>query len=237
VDTASVTTPEAGSLPARPAAATLERTIRRVLDVRPLSESAYVLRVERSGLEFSPGQYINVGVAGRADMREYSVYSGAGEDCLEILVKEVEGGLVSRRLRRLQAGDEVAVEGPFGFFTMGEQARRERSFLFVATGTGISPFHSFAKSYPRLDYRLLHGVRATSECYEHEVFADRVTTCVSRGGGGSFAGRVTDWLRAHPADPSWLCYLCGNCDMIYEAFDILRGQGVPSRQLFAEVYF
>jgi ferredoxin--NADP+ reductase len=42
---------------------------------------------------------------------------------------------------------------------------------------------------------------------------------------------VTDYLREHPADPAWLCYLCGNCDMIYEAFDILRSQ------LFAEVYF
>ena len=230
MDTAAVTTP---GQPAAP----LARTVRRVLEVRTLSASAYVLRIERGGLEFSPGQYINVGVAGRPDMREYSVYSGAGEDYLEVLVKEVEGGLVSRRLRRLRPGDEVAVEGPFGFFTMGEQARRERSFLFVATGTGISPFHCFATSYPRLDYRLLHGVRSTGECYEHEVFADRVTTCVSRGDGGSFAGRVTDWLRANPADPASLCYLCGNCDMIYEAFDILRGQGVPSRQLFAEVYF
>ena len=80
-------------------------------------------------------------------------------------------------------------------------------------------------------------MRSPSELYEHEVFGGRVTSCLSRGGGGDFAGRVTDHLRAHPADPSALCYLCGNCDMIYEAFDILRSQGVPSRQLFAEVYF
>jgi ferredoxin--NADP+ reductase/benzoate/toluate 1,2-dioxygenase reductase subunit len=205
--------------------------------VRNLSPSAYVLRMERNGLEFAPGQYINVGLAGRHDMREYSVYSGAGEGFLEILVKEVEGGLVSRKLRRCKPGDEVAVEGPFGFFTIPPEARSGGRLLLIATGTGISPFHCFALSYPGLDYRLLHGVRETSELYEHSVFGGRVTSCLSRGEGGDFSGRVTDHLRARPADPGTLCYLCGNCDMIYEAFDILRGQGVPSRQLFAEVYF
>lgn len=213
------------------------RSVRRVLEVRNLSASAYALRIERDGLEFSPGQYINVGLAGQRDMREYSVYSGVGEDYLEVLIKEVEGGLVSKRLRRCKPGDEVAVEGPFGFFIITEEARRDRHFLLIGTGTGISPFHCFAASYPQLDYRVLHGVRAASECYEHAIFASRIAACISRSAEGAFAGRVTDFLRAHPADPSWLCYLCGNCDMIYEAFDILRGQGVPSRQLFAEVYF
>jgi ferredoxin/flavodoxin---NADP+ reductase len=214
-----------------------QKNVHRVLAVRELSPGAYVLRFERNGVEFSPGQYLNVGIAGRTDVREYSVYSGAGEDALEILVKEVEGGLVSQKLRRCRPGDELAVEGPFGFFTISAEARRERSFLLIATGTGISPFHCFAASYPGLDYRVLHGVRTTAECYEHAAFANRVTTCVSRGEGGNLRGRVTDYLRSHPVDPAGLCYLCGNCDMIYESFDILRSQGVPSRQLFAEVYF
>jgi len=205
--------------------------------VRDVSASAYVLRIERNRLEFAPGQYINVGIAGRPDMREYSVYSGVGDDFIEVLIKEVEGGLVSKRLRRCRPGDEVAVEGPFGFFTIGQQERRERHFLLIGTGTGISPFHCFAASYPQFDYHVLHGVRSASECYEHAIFGDRITTCTSRTSEGTFAGRVTDHLRANPADPQWLCYLCGNCDMIYEAFDILRGQGVQSRQLFAEVYF
>jgi ferredoxin--NADP+ reductase/benzoate/toluate 1,2-dioxygenase reductase subunit len=213
------------------------QTTHRVLAVRELSTSAYVLRFERNGLEFSPGQYVNVGITGRHDVREYSVYSGVGDDAMEILVKEVEGGLVSQRLRRCRPGDELTVEGPFGFFTIAPQALRERHFVLIGTGTGISPFHCFAASYPDLDYRVLHGVRAPAECYEHGVFGGRVTSCVSRGRGGDFQGRVTDYLRSHPVEPGWLCYLCGNCDMIYEAFDILRSQGVPSRQLFAEVYF
>ena len=193
-------------------------------------------------MEYEPGQYVSVGRAGDIDMREYSIYSPVGSGSLEILVKEVEGGHVSRLLRRLVPGDQLAVDGPFGFFVIDEEHRRSRRFLFIATGTGISPFHCFAGSYPTLDYTLLHGVRTLDERYEHGTFDPaRLITCVSRSpdaaGDHVVTGRVTDWLRANPVPPDTLCYLCGNCDMIYESFDILKTHGIAAEQLFAEVYF
>jgi ferredoxin--NADP+ reductase len=220
----------------------------RVHHVRDLSPSAYVLRFERSGLQFQPGQYLLVGLQGRLDRREYTIYSSPAEDYLEILVKEIPGGLVSPALRRSRPGDPLAVEGPFGLFTIQEPWRAQGKFLFVASGTGVSPFHCFASSYPGLSYRLLHGVRQASELYDRDAFERfRFTSCVSREEGGDYHGRVTAYLREHPVDPESLCncncycycycYLCGSCDMIYEAFDILRGQGVPPERLFAEVYF
>jgi ferredoxin--NADP+ reductase len=210
----------------------------RVRHVRNLSPSAYVLRFERSGLQFQPGQYLVVGRQGRLDRREYTIYSSPSEDYLEILVKEIEGGLVSRDLRRCRPGDPLVVEGPFGLFSIEEPRRARGKFLFVASGTGVSPFHCFASSYPGLSYRLLHGVRQASELYEREVFErSRFVGCVSREQRGDYHGRVTAYLREHPADPESLCYLCGSCDMIYEVFDILRGQGVGPERLFAEVYY
>ncbi len=210
----------------------------RVREVRHLSPTAYVLRVERDGLEFEPGQYVNVGPHDSIAMREYSVYSGRDDDFLEVLIKEVDGGVVSRALKRCRPGDSVLVEGPFGFFVTDSDERAHGSYLFVASGTGISPFHCLARSYPGLDYTLLHGVRTLSERYEREAFdPGRYVSCVSREEGGDYSGRVTQYLRDHPVDPMSLCYLCGNCDMIYEAFDILRSQGVPGSHLFAEVYF
>jgi ferredoxin--NADP+ reductase/benzoate/toluate 1,2-dioxygenase reductase subunit len=198
---------------------------------------------------------VSVGVRGAIEMREYSIYSSVEDDRLEILVREVEHGHVSRDLRRLQPGDEVEVAGPFGFFVIDENHVATRSFLFVATGTGISPFHSFVTSHPGLDYRLIHGVRTPDELYDHERFDEaRCVSCISRlpeevsrrneavGRSGEtgevwYPGRVTDYLREHPTDAGTLCYLCGNCDMIYEVFDILKAQGVEPDQLFAEVYF
>jgi ferredoxin/flavodoxin---NADP+ reductase len=210
---------------------------RAVLSIRDLDAGAYVLRIERGELEFEAGQYVHVGPLPGIERREYSVYSSPSENFLEILVKEVPGGSVSPRLRRLEPGEKVDVEGPYGFFRI-EPGQEESPHLFLATGTGISPFHCFAAAYPELDYLLVHGVRTVEERYDHGCYPpERVISCVSRGEGGDYSGRVTDWLRENPARSGAQVYLCGNCDMIYEAYDILGGQGVPSDRVHAEVYF
>ncbi len=213
------------------------RVHHRVLENRQLTESTFVLRFERQNLSFHPGQYLSVGPKGDINMREYSIYSPADADYLEILVKEVETGYVSRRLKQVKAGDELYVEGPFGFFLMDEKIRSGKVY-FVGTGTGISPFHSFANSYRELDYTLLHGVRFAADSFELDHYSrDRILRCVSREDGGDYRGRVTDFLRAHPVESDAAVFLCGNCDMIYEAYDILSDQGIPRDRMFAEVYF
>ena len=209
----------------------------RVHSVRQIGE-ACVVRFDRNGAAFMPGQYLSLGLRGSIDMREYSIYSAPQDDWFEVLIKKVRGGYVSRHLAERHADDEIVVDGPFGFFTIDQQALRTRRFLFVASGVGISPFRCFVRAYPQLDYLLLHGVRQIAECYDSDLYApERYIACVSREAGGDFQGRVTDWLRRNPVDTDLLCYLCGNCDMIYEAFDIFKQQGVPPEQLFAEVYF
>ncbi len=213
----------------------------RVLSVRPLSPLAYILRLERGRLEFQPGQYVRLGIPGLPAQREYSIFSAPGEGCLEVLVREMREGLLSPRLRHCQPGDALELEGPFGEFLLpggGQGGDPGGSFLFVATGTGIAPFHCFARSYPRLDYQLLHGVARAGELYGAEDFDPRrVTPCLSRERGTGFSGRVTDFLRQHSAEPKRLCYLCGGCGMIYEAFAILRQQGIPAERIFAETYY
>jgi ferredoxin--NADP+ reductase/benzoate/toluate 1,2-dioxygenase reductase subunit len=210
----------------------------RVHHVRRLSAGTFVLRFDRHDLHFEPGQYVNLGIPGSIARREYSLYSGAGDDFLEVLVREIPGGLVSGALSRCRPGDALAVEGPYGLFTTDPAERTGARYLFVGSGTGISPFHSLTRSYPDLEYRLLHGVRTAEERHDYRSFEpSRYVACISRGQGGDYAGRVTHYLRHHPVEPDRLCYLCGNSDMIYEAFGILRDQGVPRDRLFAEVYF
>ena len=197
-----------------------------------------MLRFERHGLAFEPGQHIALGLRGALAMREYSLYSGAGDDFLEVLVREIPGGLVSPALARCRPGDALAVEGPYGLFLTDPSERATSRYLFAGTGTGIAPFHCLLRSYPQIDYLLLHGVRSREDCFDFEVFdQSRYVACVSRGDGGDYQGRITGWLSGHGVDPSWQCYLCGNSDMIYESFAILRSRGVPRERLHAEVYF
>jgi len=214
----------------------IKRTVCNVQEVRKLTESTAVVRFERQGLDFEPGQYVRVGIEGDPEIRDYSVYSGADSDFVEVLVRRVEEGLVSKQLCDLVPGESVSVGGPYGHFKLIDSIR-EKPLLFIATGTGISPFHSFMESYPDLEYRLIHGTAKAEEAYEAEAYGDRYFHCVSRETGGDFNGRVTDYLRTLEIPKETNAFLCGNCDMIYEAFDLLQDKGLPTAQIHTEIYF
>jgi ferredoxin--NADP+ reductase/benzoate/toluate 1,2-dioxygenase reductase subunit len=107
--------------------------------------------MERKGMEFEAGQHILLGYSDSIHKREYSIYSGTNDENLEVLVKEVEEGIVSKQLKKLPDGALLEVEGPLGFFSIDpEMIREKRNFLFIASGTGIAPFHSLIKSIPGL---------------------------------------------------------------------------------------
>ncbi len=224
----------------RPAAAPGASGIHRVVSVRDLPFGAYILRFSREGLAFRAGQWVNLGLPGSGDRREYTLYSSPEDSWLEVLVKEIPGGRVSRVLRLSRPGDELEVDGPHGSFSLVKGGGASAGFLFVATGTGVSPFRCFARENPGLDYILLHGAGDEAELYGRDGFAaDRLVPCISRGRveSGSYAGRVTSYLARRSVEASRYCYLCGNSDMIYEAYALLRDRGVPRSRIFAEVYF
>jgi ferredoxin--NADP+ reductase/benzoate/toluate 1,2-dioxygenase reductase subunit len=198
-----------------------------------------VLEVERKGMEFEAGQHILLGEPINIHKREYSIYSGTEDKNLEVLIKEVEDGTVSKQLKKLKGGDLLEIEGPLGFFSIDpEMIKQKRKFLFVASGTGIAPFHSMIKSIPSLDYQLLHGVRYGEEAYEkHTYDPERHVLCTSGDDKGDFNGRVTNYIKQHEFDQDTICYFCGNFNMIREAMSLLEKKGIPPAQLHAEVYF
>lgn len=214
------------------------KRLHQVHHIQNLSSSTYVLRIDRHNVIFSPGQYVVLGKKGSFDAREYTIYSSIDDNFLDFLIAEVDGGVVSKALRQCKPGDVLELEGPMGYFLLEEQARATAKLCFIATGSGIAPFHSFVRSYPGLDYILLHGVRYTADCYDREIYAPhRYISCISREAGGDFHGRVTDYLREHSADLETLYYLCGNCNMLYEAYDLLVQQGVRRDHIKTEVFY
>jgi ferredoxin--NADP+ reductase/benzoate/toluate 1,2-dioxygenase reductase subunit len=210
----------------------------RVLSNRSLGPGCFVLTFERPGISFRTGQYLSLGIPGQREQREYSIYSGENDPNLSVLVREVPEGLVSGRLARLAPGDKVHVDGPFGYFTPDAALKSGAPLLLLATGTGISPFHSYVHTHPDLNYTLLHGIRTYSETALEEDFSrDKLISCVSREDGAAYRGRLTARLRSWPVEPESHAFLCGNCDMIYEAFDVLRSFGLSSDRISTEVYF
>lgn len=217
----------------------IKRDLHEILEVRHLTDSAFVMRIERKGLTFTAGQHVCVGPPNGIHTREYSVYSSEQDEAIEILVKEVTNGLVTPVLKKLKLGMSVVVEEAVGYFTLPQELQPNARLLFIASGTGISPFHSFVHTHPGLRYQLLHGVKYAGEAYERSHYANpNYVLCTSRDDSGDFRGRVTDYLEVHPVDPQNLqVFLCGNCNMIHEVYDILEKQGVPTEQIHAEVYF
>lgn len=216
----------------------VDEAIHVIEQVRHLTESTYVLRFSRNGMQFNPGQHLVLGLQGSSDLREYSIYSGTGDKFLEVLIKEVDDGVVSRQLKSIQAGDRLEVRGPYGFFLAGTTLPESARPLFISSGTGIAPFHSFVRSNPEADYQLIHGVRLLEEAYDQQDYRkDRLQVCTSRENKGDFEGRLTDYLLEAELDSGRQIYLCGNSNMIFDAMDILRARGIPQRQIFTEVYF
>lgn len=209
-----------------------------VLGTRHLTNSTYVIRIERDGMEFEAGQYISLGLPGNAEKREYSIYSGAEEEYIEVLVKEIDEGIVSKQLKSLQPGAHTEMDGPFGFFTLDEASRSGKELVFIASGTGIAPFHSFIKSHRGLNYKLVHGVKYGDEAYDPEDYdPSRYILCTSRDNLGDYQGRVTDFLVEQPVKSGADYYLCGNSNMIHEVYDILQAKEIEGDRIHAEVYF
>jgi NAD(P)H-flavin reductase len=217
-----------------------KRAKHKVIRVRRLTPETCVLQVERAGFEFIPGQCVNIGLSNSGVNREYSTYSGMKDPKkMEFLIRVVENGKVSTALQKLNKGDQVQLDGAYGKFTLRNTQDIKQKYIFVASGTGIAPFHSFALSYPDLNYTVLHGIRTEGEQYDKVDYkAGRYIACVSRNAGKQvFAGRVTDYLRKNKVDKKAIYYLCGNTDMINEVYDILRENEVNGDQIFTEVFF
>ncbi|MBN1820010.1 MAG: oxidoreductase, partial [Prolixibacteraceae bacterium] len=142
----------------------------RISEIKFYTDSVFVIRFERNGFQFKAGQYLVLSVPGIQESREYSICSGINEPWLEVLVREIPDGYFSKQLKKLEPGDVIYFDGPFGFFILNNIEIKTGEYVFIATGTGISPFISFLKSYPEINYHLVHGIRSYDENYGKDYF-------------------------------------------------------------------
>ncbi len=219
-------------------ASVINNNLKKIIQIRFLTKSTFVLTFNRDNFQFTAGQHVIVGTEVSLNQREYSIYSGEKQDYLEILVKEVIDGNVSKQLRNCKPGQLLEVNGPFGTFKLVTKNMYSIKHLFIATGTGISPFHSMVISYPGIRYTILHGIRYLKEAYNKDDYLRKsYIPCISEEKSSSHTGRVTKFLPEYPIEPDMMFYLCGNSSMIYEVCDILREKGVTGDRILTEVYF
>lgn len=200
------------------------------------------------GLPYAAGQHALLRLGDRpAVARPYSFATPTRADGrVSFIVRRHAGGALSARLCDEDLrGRAVQVEGPFGDFTLREGAA---SWLFVATGTGLSPI--VALLHEALDRGIarpatvLVGARSADDLFARDELAAlaarwpgglRVVPVLSRADAGwdGARGRVTDHLAALlPEDAE--AWLCGTPAMVDDAGALLRALGVPAARVHAD---
>jgi ferredoxin/flavodoxin---NADP+ reductase len=216
----------------------IDESFYRIEKIRHLTDETFSLKMPKARFDFNAGQHISLGIFGDYQSREYSIYSGVNDENMEVLVKEVKKGYFTPKLRKLKAGDLVEIHGPFGNFAMEPKDAETGKFVFIGSGTGIAPFRSIVRTYPEIDYTLIHGVRYLIEAYDKKEYAgDRYVLCTSREPNGTYYGRLTGYLKNCTFASETQFYLCGNSDMIFDALEILKVKGFDRDQIHCEVYF
>lgn len=211
-----------------------EVTVRANDEIAP---GVFSLRYPRDS-DFLPGQVVAVTAAPEIPARYYSIASGTCDAEVELLYDLVPDGALTPGMSGLAVGDKLIVSRPFGSFLdpSGES-------WWIATGTGIAPFLSMARSGTVAGKRLIHGGRTPDNFYYRDYFSSRlghgyVCCCSAEQPRFAYPGRLSKWLRERgelPRDSSYL--LCGSAGMVVDVRDILISKGVPFENITGEIYF
>ena len=182
---------------------------------------------------FKAGAYLSISleVDGMKITRPYSI-SSSPKEALEgqytLTIKRVPGGIGSNyMLDHFKVGDQVTLSSPLGEFVY-LPIRDGRTVIGVAGGSGITPFHSFAKAIADGDEDfnliLLYGSRTEKDILFKEDFdeLEKVTDKVKvvhvlsdEEKPGYEHGFVTaDLIRKYaPQDENYSIFMCGPAGM------------------------
>lgn len=206
---------------------------------------------------FIPGQFITLLLEGDGKLlrRSYSIANAHinGSNTVEFAASYVEGGTASQKLFNLQPGETVTASGPFGRLILRDE--QPERYLLIATGTGVTPYRAMLQEIEKrlqqqenLRVALLFGVRTPEELLyrdEFVTFAERQprfefrayysrARCHERY---EHQGHVQTAFMDIQLDPvKDIVYLCGNPNMIDEAFAQLTAKGFASQNVRREKY-
>jgi benzoate/toluate 1,2-dioxygenase reductase subunit len=209
-------------------------------DRRWLSETTFEVALTRpSGFSFNPKQRIRV-KHGDAE-RDYSLTSTPTDSVLTLCVRLIENGFFTPFLSRVRPGTQLNFIGPHGYFTY---RTRDRQAVFIATGTGIAPFVSMARSGIR-GFVFLHGVPNEKELHYVDLWREAAALyvpCVSDPDRSSdlpsnaFEGRVSGVIDDVLTRDMYDFYLSGNGRMIREMTHRID-ESCPGSRVYTETFY
>lgn len=220
-------------------------------------------REDKQPLPFVAGQFITLHIEdptnpGKKLHRSYSIANIPAQDnTIEMACAYVENGRATNLLFNLKPGDSIEASGPYGLFVLKEE--QPTRYILVATGTGVTPYRSMLHNIqkrlaadPNLSIMVIQGVRNQAELLFGDDFMALATAeprfqfkvCYSRPENPEklvspteCKGYVQELFTELNLDPqSDIVYLCGNPNMIDDAFAKLSAQGFDRKAIRREKY-
>ncbi len=229
----------------------MELELREVVELSPTTRSLRFARRDGRLPPFRAGQHVSLAVEidGIRSSRPYSISSVPGEPLLELTLRDDPSGFVAPWLFRVQPGWRTRSSGPTGTFHH-EPLRDSDALVFVAGGTGITPFMAMLRELEILGWprkaTLIFGNRSPDDVpFAAElrrmargnpafrvVFVYSDAPAAKRVRKGFIDGAVIRGVV--PALDSATFFLCGPEPMLALVRGELAALGVPRRRVRSE---
>ncbi|MDL9935286.1 FAD-binding oxidoreductase [Gordonia sp. ABSL1-1] len=231
----------------------------RITAIEPKTADIVSLRlevVEPAEFEFKAGQFVDIHIPGEDDTtRSFSVATTPSNPKeLEFLIKKYPGGLFAGMLDgSLTAGDELAITGPYGSFTVKDG--HVLPIVLMGGGAGMAPVLSLLRHASETGLtrpmRFYYGARTAKDLFYLDEIASlgkqladfTFTACLSESmddlpaGVTVEHGNVTDVVeRSEPDLARTEVYLCGPPPMVDAALALADTCSVPKDQVFYDKF-
>lgn len=218
--------------------------LHKIIEIIKYGSANFILRVNRNNIKFSPGQFFSVGIPGIPINREYSVSSGIDENYLDFLIREINDGVLSAKLKKLKKDDQIKILGPYGEFYLKE-FNTKKKYNFFASGSGLAPFLSIIRSFKNLNYNIFHGVRLFEDIYtenelkNYNVFISKFNNKEKHNSIKTYNGRITNNFAVikNYINSSDLFFICGNSSMVSDIYDYLEKNNIKNNNIYSELFF
>lgn len=238
---------------------TLEITYKvRLYKKEQIAEHTMAFYLEKPiDFSFKPGQYIDVSLIDppqideQGNIRSFSIAS-APDDRYLMIATRMQDTAFKRGLEAASLNTEIALDGPFGYFTLHHNPAKPA--VFLAGGIGITPFSSMLrhaqgqKRYPPLylfyanrrpeDAAFLRDMAALEKENPNFRFVPTMTAIgqAERGWRGETGFISAEMLSRYlgPKLRGPIYYVAGTPPMVAAMRDVLRAAGVNEDDVITE---
>jgi NAD(P)H-flavin reductase len=144
-----------------------------------VTEKYLRLAMDDGQFDYTPGQFVEVSLAGIGEAPITISSSPTQEGGFELVVRKI--GNVTNAIHNLKAGDKLGIRGPLGAGMYPVEEAKGKDVVFVCGGLGLVPQRSFINYVldNRDDYGKVTILQGT-KCYEQRLFADEIAALEKR---------------------------------------------------------